>query len=280
MSFQFSDAHIADYHALGYTIFRGILPPSLIRDLRGATDKAREVARQKRGTQAQRLQPLADYDVDMKPFQGYAELPQLKEAIAKVLTPAHRHGTLTAHPTEATYGLGVLLEPADMPWCTRWHRDWRDNIPGLPLAKWDAVYRDTNFFNQVNCALYEDSSTWAVPGSHLRRDLPSEVRRFPGRPIPAPEPRGETTEEKERWCLEYCRSMPGAARIYLDAGDFMLYRNTLWHLGSYVPYRKRATLHEAVLTPEYLAWADRLLKECAQRKEAGFDYENPNHSPA
>ena len=280
MSFQFSDAHISDYHTLGYTIFRGILPPSLIGDLRRSTDKAREVARQKHGAQAQRLQPLADYDVDLKPFHDYAALPPLKDAIARVLTPAHKHGTIEAHPTKVTYGLGVLLEPADMPWCTRWHRDWRDNIPGLELAKWDAVYRNTNFFNQVNCALYEDSSTWAVPGSHLRRDLPSEVRRFPDRPIPAPKAEGNTSEEKEQWCLEYCRSMPGAVRIYLDAGDFMLYRNTLWHLGSYIPYRKRATLHEAVLTPEYLAWADRLLEESNRRKEAGIEYENPNPAGA
>ena len=48
--------------------------------------------------------------------------------------------------------------------------------------------------------------------------------------------------------------MPGAVRLRLNAGDCAVYRNTLWHLGSYLPYRKRATLHDAVETPEYAAW--------------------------
>ena len=41
-----------------------------------------------------------------------------------------------------------------------------------------------------NCALYEDTSTWVVPGSHLRHNLPREKERFPTRPIPVPELEG------------------------------------------------------------------------------------------
>jgi hypothetical protein len=31
----------------------------------------------------------------------------------------------------------------------------------------------------------------------------------------------------------------------------MVYRNTLWHIGNYVPYIKRATVHGSLMTPEY-----------------------------
>jgi ectoine hydroxylase-related dioxygenase (phytanoyl-CoA dioxygenase family) len=163
-----------------------------------------------------------------------------------------------------------------MPYCTAWHRDWRDNATGLKLSEWDSVFHDINFFNQINCSLYDDSSLWVVPGSHLRRDLPGEAKRFPDRPIPTPNLEGVAAEERERICLDYCRSMTGAVRLYLDAGDFALYRNTLWHLGNYVPYRKRATLHDVVDTPEYAAWRERIYKEMAERRKAGIRMENPN----
>lgn len=246
MPFRLSDQQIEEYHTQGYTVFRGLVPPSLLTDLRRVTDRAREIARAKHGPQAQRLQPVFAYELDHRPFEAYGELPELKEAIARLLSP--RHTT----PTRAM--LGVLLEPAELPWCTPWHRDWRDNVADLNVAAWEAVFRDLNYFNQVNCALYADSSTWVVPGSHLRDDLPRERDRFPTRPIPGPRLEGLSYEERERACLEYCRSMPGAVCLHLDAGDFALYRNTLWHMGNYVPYVKRATLHDVVDTPEFVEW--------------------------
>jgi hypothetical protein len=164
MPFQFSDQHIEEYHTQGYTVFRSILPPSLIADLRRETDRARQIAREKHGPQAQRLQPVFAYDLAPAPFEAFGELPPLRDAIARLLSPRHTFGTRSL--------LGVLIEPAERPWCTKWHRDWRDNAPGLDIAAWQAVFHDPSYFNQVNCALYQDSSTWVVPGSHLRDDLP------------------------------------------------------------------------------------------------------------
>ncbi len=268
MAFQFSDRHIDEYHTQGYTVFRQILPPSLVGELRRVAEKARHLARQQRGPQAQRLQPVGNYDLDQQPFIDYAELAPLNDAIHRVLTPRHYHGDRKM--------LGILLEPAELPWCTQWHRDWRDNVAGLDLKTWDARFSDIDLFNQVNCALYEDTCTWVVPGSHLRRDLPGEAARFPERPIAGPVLEGRTYEERERLCLDYCRSMPGAARLFLEAGDFTLYRNTLWHLGNYVPYQQRATLHDAVDTPEFAAWREEALAAAQKRREAGFGMENPN----
>ena len=268
MTFKLSDKHIEEYHMLGYTIFNKILPPLLIRDLRRVTDKAREIARAEDGPQVQRLEPVADYEIDQQPFTDYAELPELVDAIAKVLTVRHRHG--------ARDGLAILFEPGQIPYCTEWHRDWRDNASGLKLSMWDEVLADINLFNQINCALYEDSSTWSVPGSHLRRDLSREAKLFPDRPISGPDLRGKTTEERERVCLEYCRSMPGAVQLHLEAGDFALYRNTLWHMGNYVPYCKRATLHDSANTPEFVAWSKKAKEAAGKQREAGIVMENPN----
>ena len=92
MPFTFSDSHIETYHTIEYTVFRQILPPSLINDLRRVCDKAVEIAREKSGRQVQRLQPVAKYDLDQQPFIDCADLPELVDAIARVLTPRHRHG--------------------------------------------------------------------------------------------------------------------------------------------------------------------------------------------
>ena len=128
----------------------------------------------------------------------------------------------------------------------------------------------------MNCALYEDSSTWVVPGSHLRRDLPREMERFPDRPINTPELKGLSYEERERTCLQYVLSMPEAQQLHLATGDYCLYRNTLWHIGNYVPYRLRATLHDSVYTPAYREWSVRETKAASHRLEAGASISNPD----
>ena len=124
--------------------------------------------------------------------------------------------------------MGVLFEPSKSPWCTPWHRDWRDH---MPAAVFDAEFRgdwqdqmfDYNHCNQINCALYEDSSTWIVPGSHARQDTPAEAARATRTEMP-PVPVWSTSdlpaEEAERTCLEYCAGFPGALRLVLDAGDY------------------------------------------------------------
>lgn len=270
MAFAWSERHIEEYHTLGYTVFEQLLPTGLIADLRRVGDRARDLARQRAGPQAQRLQPVARFDLDQQPFIDFAELPALIDALQRTLSPRHTCGDRD--------GLGILFEPAELPWCTHWHRDWRDNVNGLDLDRWEADFRDLDLFNQVNCALYEDGSTWVVPGSHLRADLPRETARFPDRPVQRPALEGLTAEQRERACLEYCRSLPGAAQLQLAAGDFCLYRNTLWHIGSYVPYRRRATLHDFVDTPAYRVWREREAAAASQRREAGAGMVNPNRA--
>jgi ectoine hydroxylase-related dioxygenase (phytanoyl-CoA dioxygenase family) len=247
MAFKFSENHIDEFQRHGYTVFKQIIPNSLLRDLRNASDMAREIARKESGPQVQRLQPVASYDMDQRPFIDFGELPELVDAVARVLTPVHR--------PSSTETLGILLEPAEMPYSTMWHRDWRDNAR-VDGDLWREAFDDINYFNQTNCPLYEDSSLWYVPGSHLRLDdLPGESELFPiGRPTGKIDFPGRSAEERERLCLEYTRSMPGAIQLHLEAGDYALYRPTAWHIGNYVPYIKRATLHDHVSTPNYDEW--------------------------
>ena len=77
MAFVFSDHHINEYPPTqGYTVFRQLLPPALVADLRRVCAEARDLARQQRGPQAQRLQPMADFPLDQQPFIDYARTPR------------------------------------------------------------------------------------------------------------------------------------------------------------------------------------------------------------
>lgn len=270
MAFKLTDAHIDEYHRCGFTVFRNLIPPALLRDLRVMAEKAREICRKQRGPQAQRLQPIQKFDLDLKSYYAYAELPELVDAIEKLIGPdaiyAYKDRT-----SKESYA-GILFEPEERPYCTIWHRDWRDNIGGLSIKAWESHLLDVRMYNQVNTPLYDDGCTWIVPGSHLRRDLAAEIRRFPERPIKAPDTSGMAPEEAEWTCLQYCESMPGNFQAHLHAGDFMLYRNSLWHIGSYAPYRKRATIHDVVWTNEFIEW----WKSPPKREDGRPEMLNPN----
>jgi len=251
MPFTFSERHIEEYYHHGYTVFRGILPPALVTDLRRSTEAGRELARGKSGPQAQRLQPLSAHaeHMDLKPFRDYTELPVLNDALQRVLSREHTLAGLER--------MGVLFEPAQLPWCTRWHRDITEKSDGVDPAEYRALWTDATFFTQVNCALYTDTSTWYVPASDGRPDVTGEAEAA----ALMPQLDSKTYEERERLGLEYCQSMPGAIQFVLEAGDFALYRPNGWHIGNYVPYRKRATLHDGVWKPAtrkwYKAWHER-----------------------
>src|SRR5437016_6204113 len=123
MPFEFRDEMIHEYLASGYLILRGILPPLLLRDLRRECDKARRMAHELHGPQAQRIQPIVKYadKLDMKPFRDYAEIPALNDAIQRLLGPGYSYGY--------TDIIGILVEPVDRPWNLGWHRDGVVEVP-------------------------------------------------------------------------------------------------------------------------------------------------------
>ena len=60
MAFQFHNAMVDTYLSQGYLILQGILPPSLLTDLRREAEKARDLAHKLNGPQTQRIQPLSN----------------------------------------------------------------------------------------------------------------------------------------------------------------------------------------------------------------------------
>ncbi len=244
----------AFYREHGYIILRGIIPPALIADLRRTAEEARVIARRLEGPSAQRLQPLGEH-VDLAAVRVFAALPELAAALAGILTPRHH----VSDPAR----MALLFEPAEHCWSTEWHRDWRQQMTTAQfeevfgVGRWARLLPDLNYFNQINAALYEDTATWYVPGSHFRlQDTPDEIRAAHSADRAAVEnwKKQRTEEEQERFLHDYCTAMPGAVQVVLNAGDLLLYRNLGWHLGSYLPYRKRATLHCSATTPEFLAF--------------------------
>src|SRR5262249_40928988 len=146
MAYQYTEQQREEYMTAGLTILRGLIPAALLADLRRETDKARVIARQKSGAQAQRLQPVYAYDeLNHQPFHDFLELPNLRTAVDNILTPQHRR----------TLVMGVLLEPAENAWCTAWHRDTQ-GINGGNVSIEDIA--NLRIFNQFNAALYDDHS--------------------------------------------------------------------------------------------------------------------------
>ncbi|MCX5658994.1 MAG: phytanoyl-CoA dioxygenase family protein [Planctomycetota bacterium] len=251
MTYRVPESDLLEYYRSGYIVYRAILPASLVNDLRRECDKAVRIARKLKGPQAQRLQPVAKFadEIDQRPFKDYAELPALRDALTQTLSEKHYYGKADV--------MGVLLEPAEEPWCTAWHRDMTLASSRVSPAEYQDIMLDWNSANQINAPLYDDECTWFVPGSHLRaRNLPGELAA--ASPSAHVDHGAGSAERdpvvKERICDAYTRGMPGAVQLRLSAGDFAMYRPLGWHIGNYLPYKKRATLHDAVFTPEYEVW--------------------------
>jgi hypothetical protein len=84
MSFTLSDEHVEAFHRDGYTIFRGLVPPVLITELRTLAEEARVIAHERNGPQAQRLQPVQEF-LDIGPYWELLELPELVEAVQRIV---------------------------------------------------------------------------------------------------------------------------------------------------------------------------------------------------
>jgi ectoine hydroxylase-related dioxygenase (phytanoyl-CoA dioxygenase family) len=241
--FKLSDAHRDEYVRDGFTVFRRIIPPSLIGDLRRATSRVRGETLDK-----WQLQPIASHIDDLGPFEDYASLPILRDALAALFGEPRTHANFAE-------SCGLFVEPPDTPMSTPWHRDWTGTFPGLPLEQWQTLCGDPGYFSQCNCPLYQDSATWIVPSSHLWLNHRAAVE------VASRQPKDFDGLELELALMENCRAMPGALQVHLEPGDFLLYRNTTWHRGVYVPYRRRATIFDFVDSPEYARWRERTDKQ-------------------
>ena len=269
MPVQFTEQHITDYYHHGYTIFRGILPPGLVEELRAAGDELHEISKRERGPENARSMSVAAVAGQLSPpalqaFRSYRELPALVDAVHGVLGHEHTMGELDNIVMFFTYPV--------RPICQDWHRDIDEGYKGIADPADRAEFRllkvDPAAFVQVNCALYSDTCLWYVPGSAGRFNTAGELAAAGpsyngieghGKLIDN-ELDGKSYAEQERMSLEYCQSMPGAVNVVLEAGDFCMYRPLGWHTGNYAPHRRRLTLHHHVLRPATQEWYSRWLK--------------------
>jgi hypothetical protein len=245
LTFHYTEQHQTEYLADGVTILRGLIPSSLLTELRRVSEDARVIARERNGAQAQRLQPVWNYEsLDLHPFRDFLELPGLRTTVEQILGSDHR-------PSER---MAVFLEPEHHAWGTAWHRDW-GNVPGVDLEWFYRLAADPRLFNQLNAALYDDHSLWVVPRSDRREDTDAERAAFTCSPPEGPAlSDAMSAAEREAACVEYARRMPGGTPVALFAGDVAFYRACMWHIGCYVPYRRRATLHDSFLCEEDREW--------------------------
>lgn len=244
-----SGPHCEEFHTQGFTIFRGIIPPSLIADLRVTVPAGATAARARAGVNTQRFQPVEQYPVPQQPYQDFLDLAPLREAIQAVLTERH-----TLSPRSF---MGVLIEPRERPYAIAWHRDYlRPHQDAQLRAVVERHLCDLRYFNQSNAALYDDDCLWVVPRSHHGASYPYEDRVAAAAAVALDGADALSAPEAERRCRAYVASMPGAVQVHLGAGDFVLYRQNLWHSACYVPYRLRATLHNHVDTPEFVAFME------------------------
>lgn len=245
MSYRYSEQRREEYINDGLTILRGLIPVSLLGDLRREADKGREVAHRIHGAQAQRIQPVYEYEeINSAPFRDFLALPELRKTVESILGNENL-------PSDR---MGILLEPSERAWCTAWHRDWWAE-PGVDPDRYREAQANLKMFNQLNGALYDEHALWAVPGSHNRPDTDVEREQFFDSQRKNPKiPDGMPSVEAERICVTYARSMPGATQITLCAGDVAFYRAITWHIGNYVPYSKRATLHDGFYCDDDRAW--------------------------
>ncbi|MCJ8329499.1 MAG: hypothetical protein MJH11_05860 [Lentisphaeria bacterium] len=244
MAFEFNESW-DEHWERGYTIFKGIVPGSLLTDLRIEADKARALAHEINGSQSHRIQPIDKYDqqINQKPFQDYCELPELHTAVEKLLGPDYTHGHRNI--------MGILVEPLDHTWNQGWHRDGMVEIPVAAQSDPEVIAcqkertQDRRGYNQINCAIYRDATLWVVPGSHSRMEnLEGEIQTCYTDALPTIKD-GQSDVEFERECLAHCQSFPGAQQIVLEPGDFMIYRSNAWHCAHIVKYQPRATIHDS-----------------------------------
>ena len=223
MAFHYSERNRDEYYSDGLTILHGLVPPSLLVDLRREAETARAIAHERYGPQAQRLQPVYRYpELNHAPFREFLALPELRTTVREILGQEHTESDI----------LGILFEPEDAAWTTGWHRDWLHHVKDLDRgAFFDAVLHQPTTFNQLNAALYPDRALWVVPGSQHREDTSEELAAHAAG-----------------------NELPGAVNVVLEAGDVAFYRAVGWHTGSYVPGAKRATLHDGFYSPADRAW--------------------------
>jgi ectoine hydroxylase-related dioxygenase (phytanoyl-CoA dioxygenase family) len=125
-------------------------------------------------------------------------------------------------PDVAIHRYMMMCSPVQDHGPASWHRDIHpiDQAPinGLQL---DLLHNYPAYL-QWNIALYEDDVLWVVPGSHRRSN---------------------TEEENQQLQKDNSVPLPNSMAVELEAGDGVVYTNTILHWGSNYSSKLRRTIH-------------------------------------
>ena len=251
--YEWRDSFADEYWEQGFVLLPGIVPDSLVSDLRNASDRIRELAHHTIGPQTQRIQPIGRFVEPeiLEPFLRYLQLGDLHAAVERLFGPGLRYGS----PDET----GILVEPLAQPWSIGWHRDNVAQVHPRERDRWNRAFlarhwNNRRFFNQLNVAIYPDPCFWYVPGSHARQwDLQGEVESIRSHEY-MNQIAEMSVEDAEAELTRHCRSMPGARQFVLEPGDALIHRNLGWHLGNYSPNQPRATIHDLIRDAKFERW--------------------------
>ncbi len=277
------------YVRQGFEIIRGFVDSESIGRMMALIGDLRGHVRRTRNIDDQRIQPLKRYLGDVR----YAELSALAgfdrlrgllesrigpgaEADAELLglwiEPSRRTYVLPWHRDLRDNAKGldwadwyahmlnprffnqfhIALEPDECLWVVPGSHlrddtdDERRMFPDRPIVV-DFVENDLNpWYDKADKYPPRFSRRWAVNQFD---------RIYYGRlGLPPYAAARRRNDEINARALDYCRSMPGAVQVKLQAGDLMMYRNSIWHTAIYRADVQRTTLFSNASTPESLAW--------------------------
>ncbi len=243
----------------GYILVADVVPSSLLPELRWAyrdclaAEKARENVRSQWTHRAQRIQPIANFDLDTGPLTKLRDDDVWRRLVDEVLGP-----DFTCFNPNTT---GILIEPAPRPVGGKEpsaggmgaHRDWLNNKRYPDLAHLAKNWTSEKVLWQVNVPTLanDDPCFWIIPGSHWYLDLLAEVEQSQG---PRYLPIEGTDDEARAYIANYWegqRSRAGAQQIIAPPGCMIIYRATIRHGAVYDPLVPRNTLHEFLMTDKF-----------------------------
>lgn len=135
----------------------------------------------------------------------------------------------------------LLVNPTKHAFALGWHRD--DIRPDVGVDEETERLAQPAFGIQWNVALYDDDCLFIVPGTHARVRTEEEVGANQAQP---PNPRVVDANAAAAaagidgtWSVD----PPNTLRVSLKAGETCIYSQRLLHRASYLPTKRRATLH-------------------------------------
>ncbi|PWZ00116.1 hypothetical protein BCV70DRAFT_211706 [Testicularia cyperi] len=137
----------------------------------------------------------------------------------------------------------LLINPESHHFALGWHRD---DVRPETEAQEERQRLDTPTYGvQFNAALWDDDCLFIVPASHKRLRTAEEKRANLARAPPAVSLKDSNLSSSD--CAAFDGNWdvdpPETLRVHLKAGQTVFYSQRILHRASYLPTRKRATLH-------------------------------------